>query len=514
MAQGEFLLPKEEILECAELLFKMADSTHGGMQSEPKFPLSYTLQFLLNYTTLTKVSRAYFIVERTLEMMHRGGIYDHLGGGFSRYSVDERWFLPHFEKMLYDNALLAKTYFLGWQATKKKQYKVTSDEIFHYLMRDMMYSEGGFYAAEDADSEGHEGLFYTWHYDEVQSLLGKNAALFCEYYSIVKGGNFEGRSILHNMMSLEEFAHKKGVSSESLELLFKTQREILWNAREKRIHPFKDTKIITSWNGLMLDSLACATDVNDSHNYLEAAKKSAHFIKSNFWVDNRLKRRWCAGECSFAGGLEDYAFLIKGLLSMFEVDGGNEWLKWAIQLCSITDEVFKSPQGAYYQTSEEEKDLILRKCQFGDGAEPSGNSIQCENLLRLYDLTGEEPYLEAAEEVLKAAERYLNHYPMGYLYHLMNFNHYYAVNRVTIVISLNEDLDYREEIFELIYNHFIPHKTTIWRHEGDTEIIKLLPALKDQKPIDGKTTLYICHQGYCKKPLTLFSDIEDAILAL
>lgn len=377
-----------------------------------------------------------------------------------------------------------------------------------------MFSEGGFYAAEDADSEGHEGRFYTWQYDEVQELLGKNGALFCEYYSIVKGGNFEGRSILHNTQSLEEFAHKKGVMADSLEVLFKTQREILWEAREKRVHPFKDTKIITSWNGLILDALACATDVNDSHQYLKAGKKSANFIKSHFWVENRLKRRWCDGECSFPGGLEDYAFLIKGLLSIFEADGGTEWLQWAMQLCNVTNQLFKSPQGAYYQTSEEEKDLILRKCQFGDGAEPSGNSIQCENLLRLYDLTGEEPYLEAAEEVLKASERYLNHYPMGYLYHLMNFNRYYAANRVTLVIALNEKLDYRKELFELLYNHFTPHKTIIWRHEGDAEILKLLPALKEQKPIEGKTTLYICHQGYCKNPLTLFSDMEKALLAL
>lgn len=512
--KGEDLLPKEEILEFAEILFKMADSTYGGMLSEPKFPLSFTLQFLLNFSSLTKDSRALFIVERTLDMMHRGGIYDHLGGGFSRYSVDDRWFLPHFEKMLYDNALLAKAYFLGWQTTKKGLYKLVSDQIFHYLMRDMMFSKGGFYAAEDADSEGHEGLFYTWQYDEVQQLLGEKETLFCEFYSIAKGGNFEGRSILHTPLSLEEFALKKGLAAHTLEQLFRIQREILWKAREKRVHPFKDTKIITSWNALMLDALACATDYNDSNHYMEAAKKSANFIKTHFLVDNILKRRWVDGESSFFGGLEDYAFMIKGLLSMFEADGGTEWLQWAMQLAKITNEKFKSPQGAYFQTSEEEKDLILRKCQFGDGAEPSGNSVQCENMLRLYDLTGEEHYLEAAEEVLKASERYVSHYPMGYLYHLMNFNHYYATNRVTLVIALNEKLDYRNEIFELLYNHFIPHKAIIWRHEGDAEILKLLPALREQIPIEGKTTLYICHQGYCKSPLTSFPDMEKSILAL
>ena len=215
--KGEALLPKEEILEAAETLFRMADSTFGGMKGEPKFPMGYYMNFLLEYSATKKDGRGLFIVERTLEMMHRGGIYDHLGGGFSRYSVDERWFLPHFEKMLYDNALLAKAYFEAWQATKKRLYKDVSDEILHYCIREMMHSQGGFYAAEDADSEGHEGLYYTWPFDEVMDLLGENGTLFCKFFGIVKNGNFEGRNILYLTNSFEEFAKKNKLDVTQLE---------------------------------------------------------------------------------------------------------------------------------------------------------------------------------------------------------------------------------------------------------------------------------------------------------
>lgn len=510
--KGSVILDKEEMIDGTEFLFKMTDSVYGGMKGEPKFPLPYYMNYLLNYSATMKDSRALFIVDRTLEMMHRGGIYDHLGGGFSRYSVDERWFLPHFEKMLYDNAMLAKAYFAGWQATKKPLYRQVSEEICNYLLRDMKYENAGFFAAEDADSENHEGYFYTWPYDQVQELLGNNASFFCEFFSITKLGNFEGRNILTMTTSLEEFARHKGLDPKELGNLFRLQKEILWKEREKRVHPSKDHKIIASWNGLAIDALASAADVEDNNHYLQAAQDSARFILTQFVRDNRLKRRWCDGEVAHEGGLEDYAFLIKGLISLFETDGNSEWLKKAIELAEITDSLFKSPEGAYFQTSEEDHTIILRKCHFSDGAEPSGNSIHCENLLKLYDLTGEEDYLSSAEDILKTAQKYINHYPAGYIYHLMNVNRYHNTHRPSIVIALNEQEDYRKELFELLHHHYIPHKTVIWRKANDKALFELLPGVKEQEPIAGKTTLYICHLGICKKPLTEFTEMKNAIL--
>lgn len=512
--KGSTILDKDEMIDNTELLFKMTDPVHGGMKGEPKFPLGYYMNYLLDYSATTKDSRALFIVDRTLEMMYRGGIYDHLGGGFSRYSVDNRWFLPHFEKMLYDNAMLAKAYFSGWQTTKNPLYLKVVNEICHYLMRDMQYERGGFFAAEDADSEGREGHFYTWPYEEIQELLGAKAALFCEFYNVTKSGNFEGRSLLNMDQSLEEFADHKKLNLNELETLFNSQKKLLWQEREKRIHPAKDHKIIAAWNGLVIDTLASAADANDSQGYLHAAKQCAQFIYTNFWLDNRLKRRWCNGEAAYEGGLEDYAFLAKGLISLFEASGDSRWLEWVIELNAVTNELFKSPQGAYYQTSEEDQTIILRKCQFSDGAEPSGNSIQCENLLKLYDLTGEENYLISAEDILKAALKYINHYPTGYIYHLMNVNRYHNSHRVTLVIALNPAQEYYKELFELLHTHYIPHKVIIWRKENDQALLNLLPVVNDKKPIDGQTTLYICHLGVCKKPLTNFDEMQKAILGL
>ncbi|MBA2726764.1 MAG: thioredoxin domain-containing protein [Parachlamydiaceae bacterium] len=515
LTQGEDLPEKELIDDSAEMLFKMADSIYGGMKSAPKFPVGYQMNFILRYAATRKDSRALFYVERTLEMMHRGGIYDHLGGGFSRYSVDERWFLPHFEKMLYDNALLAQAYLEAWQATKKMTYRHIAEEVLNYVLREMTHPEGGFYSAEDADSEGHEGYFYTWQLKEVEALLGKKeSALFCEYYDITQAGNFEGRNILHTVIPEEEFARKKGVDRNDLESLLSLQRQVLWQARQQRIHPFKDDKILSSWNGLMIYSMALATNGEENQKYLQAAKRSASFLKTHLWHNGLLLRRWRDGEALYEASLEEYAFLCRGLLALFEADAGVEWLEWALQLNEIVQSNFKSEKGAYFQTSGHEENIILRRCQFSDGAEPSGNAIQCENLLKLYQLTGEERFLEDAEEVLKAVEELVDNYPPGYCYHLMNLNRYYDKNAVLIVISLNDKEEYKDELFELLTSNLIAHRSIVWRRNGDNLLQSLLPDVKDKVPINSKTTLYICHQGVCKNPVTLFADMREAILEL
>lgn len=513
-AQGDELPDSEAIEDTAELLFKMADPVYGGMKGSPKFPIGYQTNFLLRYSAKTRDSRALFLVERTLDMMSRGGIYDHLGGGFSRYSIDEKWLVPHFEKMLYDNAILAHSYLEAWQITKRPLYRQICEEILDFILREMTHQEGGFYSAQDSDSDGHEGLFYTWTFEEVLEVLGeKEGLLFSEFYDVTPQGNFEGRSILHNKELLEDFADKRGLDSTQLNILFSNQRKQLFDVREKRSHPFKDEKILTSWNGLMIFALAAAGVAFENKRYLEAAIKAAKFIKKNLWNEEKRKllHRWCEGEALYNGGLDDYAFLIRGLLSLYEADSGSEWLEWSLELTHILEEQFKAEEGAYYQTDGQDEYMILRKCQFADGAEPSGNAIHCENLLRLYQLTTNAQFLDSAEDVLKATKKYIDNYPPGYCYHLINLQRYFDKKAPTILIALNKKEQLKKELANLLFHDFIPHRSIIWRHPDDASFIKSLPFIEKQGPLNNNTTLYICYQGVCQKPLTEITDMIDAI---
>ena len=506
--KGKEILNKDFLEDAAELLFKMADPTYGGIKGIPKFPIGYQWNFMIHYASLKGDSRSLFLAEKTLDMMQRGGIYDHLGGGFSRYSVDERWLVPHFEKMLYDNALLAYSYLEAWQVTQKPIYRQVTTEILDYVLREMTHPEGGFYSAEDADSEGHEGLFYTWTLDEVCNILGKEESkLFCNFYHISAEGNFEGRNILHTPLRLEEFAAAKGLDPAELDPLFALQRQLLRKVREGRVHPLKDDKILSSWNGLMIHAMAEAGAVLDDPRYLNAAVQAAQFIRKKLWKGGQLFRRWRDGQASFHAGLDEYAFLIRGLLSLFETGQGVEWLLWAVEMTQILQEQFKAEEGAFYQTDGKDDTIILRKCQFSDGAEPSGNAIHCHNLLRLYEITFNAEYLEHAEDILKAVGKYLENYPPGYSFHALNLIRYYDPHAVTAVIALNAEEQHRDELRQLLYHSFLSSKSIVWRHEKDKDLFQLSPFLEKQKPINGKTTLYLCHKGVCSKPLTELSEM-------
>lgn len=514
-AQGEELPEKEYVQDVADLLFKMADPVYGGMHGVPKFPVGYQYNFLLRYSAKENDSRALFLVERTLDMMQRGGIYDHLGGGFSRYSVDEQWLIPHFEKMLYDNALLIHAYLETWQVTKNPLYRDICEDTIRYVLREMKHPSGGFYSAQDADSEGHEGRFYTWTPEEVEKIVSpKEAKLFCDFFDVKENGNFEGRSVLHTKQRVSEFAAQHASDPVELLRMLKEIKEKVYQEREKREHPLKDDKILVSWNGMMIFSLIEAGIAFGNQEYIDAAVSTAKFIKKNMWKNGQLLRRWRENEAQYNAGLDEYAFLIRGLLSLFEADQGVEWLEWALQLANIVKENFKVEEGAFYQTDGSDPNIILRKCQFADGAEPSGNSIHCENLLRLYQLTANGDYLNQARDVLKAAEKYIESYAPGYCYHIMNLNRFYDKRAPTIVIALNGKEQWKKELQELLYQNFIPHKTIVWRREQETELFKLLPFVAEQKPMNGKTTLYICYAGVCTKPLNDLAEMKEALKKL
>jgi len=508
--QGDKMPEPDFVSITSDLLYKMADPAYGGIKGAPKFPIGYQYSFMLRQYRSSEDSRALFLVEKTLTMMHRGGIYDHLGGGFSRYSVDEKWLVPHFEKMLYDNAILAQAYLEAWQLTKRPLYKKVCEEVLNYIMRDMTHSSGGFYSAEDADSEGHEGLYYTWTFDEVNQVLGNDAPLFCRYFDVTPKGNFEGRNILHAPLSIEEFAAKENLGLDELEKKLEILKKRLWEVREGRVHPFKDDKILSSWNGLMIYSLAEAGIAFHHKPYLQAAVNGARFIKKNLWQNQRLLRRWRDGQAMFLGSLDEYAFLIRGLISLFEANAGTEWLVWALELTDILEQAYKAEDGAFYQTDGSDKSLIIRNCQFSDGAEPSGNAVHEENLLRLYQLTNNADYLHQAEDIFKAVRYYLESYSPGYSYHVMNLDRYYDKKAPTIVIALNSKRDHEGELRKLIFESFIPHKAVIWLQE-DVDLEELIPMVKDKIPQEDKTVLYVCYQGYCAQPLSDFDKMKQAI---
>ena len=508
--KGDMLPDFDQIDETAELLYKMADPVYGGMKGAPKFPVGYQYSFLLRYYKLTQDHRALFLVDRTLEMMHRGGIYDHLGGGFSRYSVDEKWLVPHFEKMLYDNAVLAQSYLEAWQLTKKPLYLEVSKQILDYVLRDMTHPEGGFYSAEDADSEGHEGFFYTWPYEEVMQLLGSEADLFCAFYGITPGGNFEGRNILHIPIGFDDFILQHHLDEKLFSKKLAAQRKLLWQAREKRTHPLKDDKILSAWNGLMIYTLAEAGLAFQHEPYLQAALKAAKFIKNNLWNNETLMRRWREDQAMYPGSLDEYAYMIRAVLSLFEANAGTEWLEWAMQMTQKLKELYKAEEGAFYQTDGSDESLIIQRCQFADGALPSGNAVHAENLMRLYQMTQEDDYLQQAEDIFKAVAVYLKNYPPGYCFHVMSLQRYYDTNAPSCVIALNSRRDFEKELKAYFYQPFIPHKVMLWQAH-DIELEELLPLTKDQSPQNDETTLYICTEGKCQKPLHQLSEIVSTI---
>jgi uncharacterized protein len=511
---GSELPTEEQLNNSIELLLSMADPLFGGMKGEPKFPLGTQCEFLLQYAHLKNESRALYFAELTLNMMGGGGIFDHLGGGFFRYSTDAKWQLPHFEKMLYDNAILAKVYLEAWRLTKKESFKEIASETLTYLLRQMNSPEGGFYSAEDADTEGHEGLFYTWTAEEIQTVLTPELAeFFCQMYGVTTRGQLNGRSALHRVYPLEEIATLVSLPPAELEKKLRYARRALFEKRESRSHPFKDDKIITAWNGLAIDAFARAGAAWKEKRLTAAAVKAAEMIKSQLWKEGKLLRRYRDGEARFSAGLEDYAFLIKGFLALFEAGESVDYLRLALEMTALLERDFKAHKGAFYQT-DSAASILVRRCEHYDGSEPSGNSVHTGNLLKLYQMTGDEQYLTAAEDVLKATKQYIESYAPGACGHLTNLMHALNPKAALVVIALDEKSSLEEEIKEALFCHFSPHTAIVWKRAGDERLSSLLPEMKEKLPLSGATALYICRQNQCEEPVSGKEAILNAIQKL
>ncbi len=485
-----------------ELYYQVADPSFGGIQGAPKFPMPFHFSFMLRYWKENEDSRALFYVSKSLDMMQRGGIHDHVGGGFSRYAIDAEWIVPHFEKMLYDNALLARAYLEAWQATENGLFKAMTEETLDYLLREMQHVEGGFFSAQDADSEGEEGRFYTWTVEEVIDVLGDgDGTLFCDFYNLLPGGNFDGRNVIHQPQGVKEFADEQRMDPLELAEELGSMRRRLFEAREKRVRPLRDEKVIVCWNGLVIRALAEAGLALGRKDYVGAAQRAASFLEKELWKGERLFRRWRDGEAGLAACSEDYAFLIGGLLSLFRVDGNTHWLQWTIALCNVLTEVYRSDDGPLFRTDGTDKNLLVRQIEFYDGAEPSANAVHCENLLRLWQLTGAERFLSEAEAILQRSRPFIEQHPIGSTYSCLALSRYLDRKAPTLVVALGEGEELRDEIAAALGSRFVPGAEVVWRRAGDEDLFHHIPGTESQECVDGKTTLYLCREGRCEAPV-------------
>ena len=497
-------------------LSRAFDPRWGGFGKAPKFPTPHHLTFLLRWYRRTQDVSALDMVERTLVEMRKGGIFDQVGYGFSRYSVDERWLVPHFEKMLYDQALLAMAYLEACQATGKKLYGEAAREIFTYVLRDMTAPDGGFYSAEDADSEGREGWFYLWTPDEVHRVLGPELGeLFCRYYDISSAGNFEhGKNIAHITSPMQSFAEQRGLQLEELQRLLEDARNRLHAAREERVHPLKDDKILTSWNGLMIAALAKGYQVLGDSAYAAAAGKAANFLLETMRdPSGRLLRRYRDGQVAYRGYLDDYTFLVWGLLDLYEAAFDIRYLEEALRLNGEMLELFwDEPNGGCFFTAHDGEQLIVRDKDIYDGAVPSGNSVAALNLLRLSRMTGDVSLEQKAERMLQAFSGLVGDYPMAYT-QFLNAVEFALGPAQEIVIAGDPASPVTKEMQAVVQRAFLPNRVLLFKPVGaeGERLAAVCAYAQSLHPVDRQPTAYICENYACQKPITAIDELRQSL---
>jgi uncharacterized protein YyaL (SSP411 family) len=486
------------------------DPEFGGFGTAPKFPQPMALEFLLRYWQRTGDEAARDSVVHTLDRMARGGIYDHLGGGFARYSTDAEWLVPHFEKMLYDNAQLARAYLMGYQATGNAFFKDVVEQILGYVLRDMTDPSGGFYSTEDADSEGEEGKFYVWTPAEVRQLLGEeDARLFSAFYDVTTPGNFEGRaSILHMDHTPLELAPKLGVTEAELLAALERGRQVLFDARSTRVRPARDEKVLASWNGLMLRALAEAGAVLNRPDFLAAATRNAEFLLHNMRrPDGALHRTWKPGHAARLNGyLEDHANVADGLVALYEATFDERWLTAATQLADIILERFSDTEnGGFFDTSTDHETLITRPKDIFDNATPSGNAVAADVLLRLSVLLDRDDYRRAAEGVLRLLREAMARYPLGFARSLNALDFLLSRVREIAIVGTPAAAD-TQALLRVVFEPFLPNKVVAG---GDAAI----PLLEARDLRDGHATAYVCEHYVCQAPTTDADQLRQLLTA-
>ncbi|MEJ9151369.1 thioredoxin domain-containing protein [Bacillus smithii] len=494
---------EEAVHKGFEQLAGKFDSLYGGFGEAPKFPSPHQLLFLFRYYHMTGEESALKMAEKTLDSMAAGGIYDHIGGGFSRYSTDGMWLVPHFEKMLYDNALLMYAYTEAYQITKNERYRRIVLEIADFVAREMTHPEGGFYSAIDADSEGEEGKFYVWSKEEIMDVLGEETGtIFSELYHVTDQGNFEGKNILHLLQTdLETIAANHELSIEELENLMSKAKQLLFQAREKRVKPHVDDKVLTSWNGLMIAALAKAGSVFDDPGLLSQARKAMAFLEKYVWKEKRLMARFREGEAKYRGYLDDYAFLLWGTLELFLAEDDLRMLSFAIELKNALFERFWDENGGFFFTDCDGEELLVREKPGYDGAYPSGNSVAAYQLWRLAKLAGDTELMKRVEMCVRSFSKELNAFPVSMLYMLEAAMALFAQGREVIVIGSNGSE--KRAVLRRCREEFLPFD--VWSGHRP----EWLEGAAKQKETD--LLVFICENQACKMPM---EDLSTALKAI
>ncbi|MGI8609357.1 MAG: thioredoxin domain-containing protein [Candidatus Dormibacteria bacterium] len=487
-------------------LRRVFDQAEGGFGGAPKFPQAMALDFLLRQYAATRDGEALLMVETSLVKMARGGIYDQLGGGFHRYATDGRWLVPHFEKMLYDQALLAPAYLHAFQVTGNTLFRATCESVIDYVLRDLRSAEGGFYSSEDADSEGQEGIFYTWTWQQLTEVCGEDLDLVASTYGATPGGNWEGRCILE-VVAGAELAGTLGVTADDYRDRLAGARTRMLAARERRTRPARDEKVLTAWNGLMLAAIAEAGAVLDRHDYMDAARANADLMLAKLFVDGRLLRTYRDGRAHLNGYLEDYACLAHGLLVLYQADFDPRWFTAAREIAEVMLQRFTDPAGGIlFSTSDDHDQLLYRPKDFDDNAVPSGNSVAAEVLLELGLLTGENRYRAISEEILETLAPSMGSHPL-FFGRLLGVLAKDLGNPIEVAISGDLRSEAARAMLREVRAAFMPNKVVAAGPEGAAE-----PPLLAGRTAQGATVaLYVCRDFACQRPITDASAVSLAL---
>ncbi len=504
-AAGE--MRRDLAVAAARSLAGAYDSINGGIGGAPKFPNTFVFSLFLRVFAGEGDEAMGEMVRHTLKKMARGGIYDQIGGGFHRYSVDERWMVPHFEKMLYDNALLARLYADAGRALNEAEFLAVSREILDYVLREMTSPEGGFYSSQDADSEGEEGKFFLWTLREVERIVGPDLAPIAErYFDITEEGNFEQRNILHRTIEPADAARMFGKTEEEIESAIATIRAKLLAARNQRVHPGRDEKILTAWNAMMISAFAEGYRAHHEPRYLEAARRAAEFILRTMWDGRALKRSYKDGVARFNAYLEDYALLAGAMLDMYQASLDSAWLERARMLADvIIDRFLDRQKGGFYFTSDDHEALITRSKAAFDGSTPSGNSAAVMALLRIGEYTGEDRYRAEAERTLKLFREFIEKQPFGFSHMLEAVDLYHRGPTEVVLAGERDSAEFREwmDRLGLLY---VPNLALFAADSGGS-IERLPEQVHGKTQRDGRLTAYVCRDRTCSAPITDFKEL-------
>ena len=501
-------IDKSILDEAAINLLQIADTTYGGFGQAPKFPNASNLSFMFRYSKLSGISKFQKFALLTLKKMAKGGIFDQIGGGFHRYSTDARWLVPHFEKMLYDNALLPIVYSEAYQITKDPFFEDVVKKTLDYVIREMTSSDGTFFSAQDADTNGEEGKTFVWKKREIEKILGKDSEIFCIYYDVTDGGNFEGNTILANNINASSLGFKFGKSELEIQNLISKCSEKLLEIRSKREQPGKDDKIITSWNGLMVSAFLSGYRITDNSKYLDAAKQSIDFFESNFEKNHILHRTFKNAEPKLNGYLDDYAYMANASIDMFENTSQPKYLLFATNLANyLITHFWDDSSNGFFFTSDNHEKLIMRPKNNYDLSMPSGNSVAAYVLLKLYHITQNKQFLEIAKKIIEsqaisAAE---NPFAFGYLLNVL-YLYYQKPTEITIINDKNS------ELVSSLRKKFLPESIMVLvENQNNLELLSKHSFFSGKEFQNDKTTVFVCKNFSCSLPLSDLSEIEKEL---